>query len=137
MDFLRRVAGTIAGYVREKFPANRMAVLFGPLASGAAASVVTWLAANVPGAPVLDANWLAGIFLGVLLVGWDMLRRFMARWQEWEREGDRAVLERVFDAEDDPNLVGPTHPDDFRVAEAPEEPPGGPRGPPAPSDVGV
>lgn len=88
-DRLRALLRRPIDYLQVRFPPNRIVLLLTPLVAPAAAAASAWIAANFPGVQLSEGTIIGFAAVGALAV----LRganKWIDRWQEEERSGDRA-----------------------------------------------
>lgn len=76
-------------YLQAKFPPNRIVLLATPLVAPAAAGISAWIATNFPGVELSEGTIIGFAALGGLAV-LKGAYKWVDRWQEEERSGDRA-----------------------------------------------
>jgi hypothetical protein len=80
-------------YLQVRFPPNRIVLLLTPLATPLAAAASAWIASHFPGVELSEGaiiGFAAVAALGVLRGAY----KWVDRWQEEERSGDRAFETR-------------------------------------------
>lgn len=68
--------------LQETFPVNRVVVLLTPAFVAASGWLSSWAAANLPGIPPVDSDWLTGVFVAGALSAAAAAYKWIDGWQK-------------------------------------------------------